>query len=387
MPIPRFELATAGRLVFGWGAAQDAGELARDLGRHAFLVTGRTPERSDAVRSRLAAAGLATTTWTVFGEPTLRTIEDGVAAIRVAECDLVVGVGGGSVIDSAKAIAAVAVSGGALLDHLEVIGRGLPLSRPPLPCVALPTTAGTGSEVTRNAVLASPLHRVKVSLRSPSMLPRLAIVDPALTLDLPRALTVSTGLDALTQVIEPFVSSRRNPMTDAWCVDGMRRAATALARAAADGADREAREQMSLVSLYGGLALANAGLGAVHGFAGPIGGMFDAPHGAICAALLPHVVAGNVRALDSRAPDHPARARFDEIGRLLTGHATAGAADAVAWLEALNRSLDVAPLRTFGITAADVPAIVDQSMRASSMKTNPIDLTREELTNVLEQSL
>jgi alcohol dehydrogenase class IV len=385
--IPRFELATAARIVFGWGTADAVGDLSRELGRHALIVTGRSAERSELVRSRLAGAGVATTMWTVSREPNLTTIEDGVAALRAADCDVVVGVGGGSVLDTAKAIAALAASDGALLDHLEVIGRGLPLLRPSLPCIAMPTTAGTGSEVTRNAVLASPEHRVKVSLRSPHLLPRLAIVDPALTLDLPPALTASTGLDALTQVIEPYVSHRANPVTDAWCVDGMWRAAGALRRAVADGHDREAREQMSLVSLCGGLALANAGLGAVHGFAGPIGGMFDAPHGAICAALLPHVVAANVRALDARAPDHPARSRFDEVGRLLTGRATAVAADGASWLRALVADLGIPPLRHYGLTPGDIPAIVDQSMRASSMKANPIDLTREELAETLAAAL
>lgn len=385
--IPRFELATAARIVFGWGAADEAGTLARDLGRHALLVVGRSPERADRVRARLASAGIATTTWAVAHEPTLATIDEGVATLRAAGCDLVIGVGGGSVLDSAKAVAALAPSDAALLDHLEVIGRGEPLRHPPLPCVAMPTTAGTGSEVTRNAVLASPAHRVKVSLRSPLMLPRLAIVDPELTLDLPPALTAATGLDALTQVIEPYVSRRANPVSDGWCLDGMRRAAAALAPAVHDGRNRAAREQMALVSLYGGLALANAGLGAVHGFAGPIGGMFEAPHGAICAALLPHVVAGNIRALDARAPGHPARSRFDEVGRLLTARATADAADALAWLRALVADLQVPPLEHYGVTHDHVDAIVDQSTRASSMKGNPIELTPEELRAILRAAL
>jgi alcohol dehydrogenase class IV len=385
--IPRFELATAGRIVFGCGVADEVGALARDLGRHALLVSGRSSARGDRVRSLLSSAGMATTTWTVSHEPTLATIEEGVAAARTADCDLVVAVGGGSVLDSAKAVAALAASDAALLDHLEVIGGGAPLTHPSLPCIALPTTAGTGSEVTRNAVLASPEHRVKVSLRSPVMLPRLAIVDPELTFDLPPALTASTGLDALTQVIEPYVSRRANPVTDAWCVAGMRRAATALVRACHDGRDREAREQMSLTSLYGGLALANAALGAVHGFAGPIGGMFDAPHGAICAALLPHVVAGNIRALDARATDRTVRSRFDEIGRLLTGRPGADAEDGVRWLLALVAELQIPPLRHYGVTSDHVDAIVDQSTRASSMKGNPIDLTRDELAAILSAAI
>ena len=195
-------------------------------------------------------------------------------------------------------------NGGRLLDYLEVVGGGQPLARPSAPCIAIPTTAGTGSEVTRNAVLSAPDQRVKVSLRSPLMLPRLAVVDPTLTQGLPRSITASTGLDALTQLIEPYVSCRANPATDAWCVEGLRRASGALRRACDDGADVDAREQMALASLFSGFALANAGLGAVHGFAGTIGGMFDAPHGAICAALLPHVMAGNLRALASRGAPH-----------------------------------------------------------------------------------
>jgi alcohol dehydrogenase class IV len=385
--IPRFELATAGRIVFGCGVAEELGALARDLGHHALLVSGRSSARGDRVRLLLSSAGIETTTWAVSHEPTLATIEAGVAAARTAGCDLVVGVGGGSVLDSAKAVAALAASDTALLDHLEVIGGGAPLTHSSLPCIAMPTTAGTGSEVTRNAVLASPEHRVKVSLRSPLMLPRLAIVDPELTFDLPPALTASTGLDALTQVIEPYVSRRANPVTDAWCVDGMRRVATALVRACDNERDREAREQMSLASLCGGLALANAGLGAVHGFAGPIGGMFDAPHGAICAALLPHVVAGNIRALDARATDRTARSRFDEVGRLLTGQPAADAEDGVRWLLSLVTELRIPPLRHYGVTREHVDTIVDQSTRASSMKGNPIDLTREELRAIVLAAL
>lgn len=381
--ILRFELATAARIVFGSGVAGEIGDLVAGLGRHALLVTGRRADPGDRLAALLAGHGVAATRWTVTGEPDIAAVEAAVAAARSAGCDLVVGVGGGSVLDSAKAIAALVVSDGAVLDHLEVIGRGEPLRRPPLPCVAVPTTAGTGSEVTRNAVLTSPAHRVKVSLRSALMLPRLAIVDPELTLDLPPALTATTGLDALTQLIEPYVSRRANPVTDVFCINGIARAAGALPRAAANGADREAREHMALASLYGGLALANAGLGAVHGFAGPIGGLFDAPHGAICAALLPHVFAGNVRALDQRAPSHPARHRFDEVAQLLTGRGDAIASDGADWLRALVVRLAIPPLSACGLTADAFDTVVDQATRASSMKGNPIDLTRDELREML----
>jgi alcohol dehydrogenase class IV len=276
---------------------------------------------------------------------------------------------------------------GDLLDYLEVIGRGKPLTYAPAPYIAVPTTAGTGSEVTRNAVLASPEHRVKVSLRSPSMLPRLAVVDPELTYSMPPAVTASTGLDALTQVLEPYISNQANPMTDAICREGLWRAARSLRRAYQDGSDAAAREDMALVSLFGGLALANAKLGAVHGFAGPLGGLFHAPHGTICARLLPYVMEANVRALQARMPESPSLARYDEVAQLLTGDNTARATDGVIWVQDLCQALDVSPLSNFGLSEDDFPMVVDKAQRASSMKGNPILLTDEELTHILRRAI
>jgi alcohol dehydrogenase class IV len=253
--------------------------------------------------------------------------------------------------------------------------------------IAIPTTAGTGAEVTRNAVLASPEHRVKASLRSPHLLPRVALVDPELTLNLPPDLTASTGMDALTQLIEPYVCLRANPMTDGVCVEGMRRAARALRRVFELGTDAAAREDMALASVFGGMALANAGLGAVHGFAAPIGGMFPAPHGAVCAALLPGVMAANVRALQERTPESPALRRYDEVARLLTARPQATAADGVAWTKELCSALQIAPLRTWGLVEADVPGVVEKALQASSMKANPAALTVEELRAVLTAAL
>ena len=218
---------------------------------------------------------------------------------------------------------------GELLDYVEIIRRGQPLTKPSAPFIAIPTTAGTGSEVTRNAVLASPGHKVKVSLRSPLMHARVAVVDPELTYDLPPALTASTGMDALTQLIEPFVCNRANPLTDGLCVEGLRRAARSLRIAFSNGKDKDAREDMAVAGLFGGLALSNAGLGAVHGFAGPIGGSFPAPHGAICAALLPHVMAMNLRALRQRDPHGAALYRYEEAARWLAGDMKAKADDGI----------------------------------------------------------
>ncbi len=276
---------------------------------------------------------------------------------------------------------------GELLDYLEVIGKGKSILHPSAPCMAVPTTAGTGAEVTRNAVLASPAHQVKVSLRSPHMLPKVALVDPELTLSLPPAVTASTGMDALAQLIEPFVCNRANPLTDAFCRAGMPRAARSLQRAFEQGADVAAREDMSLASLLGGLALANAGLGAVHGFAGPIGGAFHAPHGAVCAILLPPVMAANVRALRERQPESPALRRYDEVAVMLTGNPNATAADAVAWTQVLCQALNIPPLSAYGVGPGDVDDLVEKAAVASSMKPNPITLTRHELREILMQAL
>ena len=383
----RFEFATATRIVFGAGTLREAGTAAKAMGRRALLVTGRTAARAGALRELLAEEEIGTVGFAVSGEPTTEVAHLGTERAREAGCDLVIGFGGGSVVDTGKAIAALLTNGGDLLDYLEVIGKGQPLARPPLPYIAIPTTAGTGAEVTRNAVLASPEHNVKVSLRSPLMLPRLALVDPELTHSLPPEVTASTGLDALTQVMEPYVSKRANPMTDALCREGMRRAARSLRRAYQQGDDPAAREDMALTSLFGGLALANAGLGAVHGFAGPLGGMFHGAHGAICARLLPHVMAANVRALQQRLPQSPALRRYDEIARLLTGNDGATADDGVAWVQELCQALQVPPLGSYGMTKADLPSVVEKSSAASSMRGNPLELTSEEMREILERAL
>ena len=285
----RFEFATATRIVFGEGTAATLPELVRSFGARPLVVSGASTGRVAWLVSALSAEVFA-----VPGEPTVNLVREGARRVQESACDVIVSLGGGSAIDAGKAIAAIAANGGEPLDFLEVVGKGRAMVVPPLPFIAVPSTAGTGSEVTRNAVLGSTEHGVKASLRSPLMLPRVALVDPELSYGLPREITAATGLDALTQLIEPYVSARGNPLVDAICVEGIRRIAGALRRVYHDGADREARRDMSLASLLGGLALANAGLGVVHGFAAPLGGSWKAPHGSLCAALLPHGMAANV---------------------------------------------------------------------------------------------
>jgi alcohol dehydrogenase class IV len=383
----RFEFASAGRIIFGAGTVAQAPALAREFGARALVVTGRDGRRAEPLLAGLGAAGLAVTRVAIATEPTLEAVAAATARGCAAGCDCVVGFGGGSVLDGAKAIAALLANSGDLLDYLEVIGRARPLSTPSVPCIAIPTTAGTGSEVTRNAVLTSPTHQLKVSLRGAHVLPRAAIVDPELTYGLPVAITAATGLDALTQLIEPYVCAKANPLTDGFCVEGIRRAGRSLRRVVEHPTDASGREDMALASLLGGLALANAGLGAVHGFASPIGGRFAAPHGAVCAALLPHVMEMNLHALAARAPTHDALKRYDEIGRLLTGRPQATAHDAVRWVRDLVTALEIPPLSRYGVCPDDVPATVAAAANAGSMKANPIVLTAGELTAVLTAAL
>jgi len=383
----RFEFATATRIVFGVGTVREVGLAAREMGMRALVVTGRSSERAAALVARLEAAGVACYRFAVPGEPTLELVRQGVEHARQEQCALVIGFGGGSAIDAGKAMAALLTNPGDLMDYLEVIGKGKSLSVAAAPFIAVPTTAGAGAEVTRNAVLASPEHRVKVSLRSPRMLARLAVVDPELTFDLPPTITAHTGLDALTQVIEPYVSNRANPLTDGFCVEGIRRVSRALRRAYHDGHDAEARTDMSLASLLGGLALANAGLGVVHGFAAPLGGMFPAPHGAVCAALLPHGMEVNIRVLRARVPESESLRRYQEVARLLTGQPSAAAEDGVQWVREIRQELNIPPLGSYGIREADVPVLVERASQASSMKGNPIVLTPEELGEVLTRAL
>jgi len=276
---------------------------------------------------------------------------------------------------------------GSPLDYVEVIGSGNPLTNPCAPCICIATTAGTGCEVTRNAVLASPEHGVKVSLRSPLMLPLLAVVDPELTYSVPPSITASTGMDALTQVLEPFVGKFANPLTDSICREGIRRAARSLSTAFIEGNNAEAREDMALASLFGGLALANSGLGAVHGLAAVVGGRFPVPHGIVCARLLPIVMEANLKALKERAKDSPALLRYREIARLLTGKASATAEDGLKWIRSTGRELSIPKLSIFGLNEKDFPNIARQALKASSMKGNPIALTAEELTGILAASL
>ncbi len=382
-----FRFATAGRIIFGEGSRHQAGAIVTEIHGPVMVICGGNQRRAEFLLHDLKERGRPITLFQVAGEPTVRQIQAAVQRARHGGVTVVAAIGGGSVIDAGKAVAALLRNEGPVEDYLEVIGRGRPLENPGLPVVAVPTTAGTGSEVTRNAVLAAPEQKVKVSLRHSTLLPWAAIIDPELTYDLPPELTATTGLDALTQLLEPFLSLRSNPLTDAVCREGLPRAARALPLAVRNGQDTLARRDMSLASLMGGLALANAGLGAVHGLAAPIGGRFPAPHGAVCARLLPEVLAVNLRALRERGSEPGLLDRFAEAGRLLTGRGGATADDAVAWVRDLVERMKPPPLSRYGMTPADFAGLVEKARASSSMQANPVSLTTDEMQEILSLAL
>ena len=343
-----FDLALPRRVLFGPGRADELAGLLPPLGRRVLLCAGSDPARHRHLLGDVEPVAVVSVT----REPTVDDVRAAAEAARAADVDVVVAIGGGSPIDLGKVVAALLGNGTDPLDHLEIVGKGVPPAEPSVPFVAVPTTAGTGSEATANAPLLSPEHGLKSSVRGPHLLPAVAIVDPLLTLGCPPAVTASSGFDALTQNLEPYVSPRANPATDAFAAEGMRRGARSLRRAYEHGDDRTAREDMAICSFFGGVALANAKLGAVHGLAGVVGGTLAAPHGATCAALLAPVVEANVRALRERDPDSPALGRFDEVARLLTGREDAAADDAVAWLHETVAACDVPPLGAVGLEPA-----------------------------------
>jgi alcohol dehydrogenase class IV len=383
----QFEFAASTRIIFGPGKVNSLGDLCNSLGDRALIITGTPQAITERIVFLLQGSHIKSLIYTIQTEPTVAIVRNVVDLARQSLCNLIVGIGGGSAIDTSKATASLVTDPGDVVDYLEVVGLNKPLSNPPLPLIAIPTTAGTGSEVTKNAVIESPEHHVKVSLRSPFLSPKIALVDPELTRNLPPDITAITGLDALTQLIEPYTSNFPNPISDALCREGIKLVANSLAKAYDDGDDMIAREKMALASLFSGLALSNAKLGAVHGLAGPIGGEISAHHGAICARLLPEVMKANIEAIAARSSTNPAGERYAEVARLLTGNPNSTADDAVRWVRDICRQINIKPLSLFGMVNEQFSRIIDYAKVASSMKGNPITLSDAELRNILGESL
>lgn len=378
-----FSFATASQIIFGNNSLDKIPGLISKKGTKVLLVTGKNSDRALAL-SKQFSAETEISVFKIEAEPTTEVINTGVKFARENNCNVVIGFGGGSVIDGAKAIAALVSNKGDLMDYLEVIGLGKPLLEAPLPFIAIPTTAGTGAEVTKNSVIKSTKHNVKVSLRSDLMYPNVAVLDPVLTYSMSPELTANTGVDALTHLLETFVSNAANPFVDMICREGLSRISRSLLKAYRDGNDAQAREDMAMASMLGGMALANVKLGAIHGFAGPMGGMFPIPHGAVCACLMSAVIEMNIEALKEQNQDI---SKFDELAKILTGSKKALAEDAVVWADNLVTDLAIQTLSTFGLTENDFPKLVQNAKNASSMKGNPLELNEEQLTWILEKSL
>ncbi len=379
-----FEFATAGLIWFGAGMLDKSADGVNAL--NAMIVSTRSVLESVKSIEFLRKITCTTCYYEIPSEPTIEMIDAGVMLARENEVDLVIAIGGGSALDAGKAIAALLTNSGSLLDYLEVVGAGKPLRNRSVPMAAVPTTAGTGAEVTRNAVIGVKGAKVKVSLRSPYLLPTMAIVDPELTYSLPAAITSTTGMDALTQVIEPFVSIRANPLVDLYCQEGMLRAGRSLLKVFENGMDAEARYDMSFASLLGGLSLANAGLGAVHGFAGVIGGMFEAAHGAICARLLPFVIERNFKTAQRKSDGERCVVRYGEASRLILGNQHAKIDDLVKWLNAICTTMSIPHLSTYGMAKSDFHEIIAKAQNASSMKANPVQLEDGDLYEILDEA-
>ncbi len=382
-----FEYFGVTHIVFGTGKISQVGTLAKSFGKKGFIVTGSGSLDANQVLTALSEQGITWSQFKVSGEPSIYLAEEASRQAREENCDFVIGFGGGSVIDCAKAVSAMITNNGSLLDYLEVVGKNLPLQKPGAPVIAIPSTSGTGSEATRNSVLSVPEEKVKVSLRSVNIIPRVALVDPLLTVSVPPAVTASSGMDAFTQLLESYLTPRSNILTDHLVLAGIERVSRSLLKAYQNGKDIPARVDMAMGSMLSGITLTNAGLGAVHGFAGPIGGLFNAPHGLICASLLPAVVRANIKIARDSGEHHLVISRFEVISRIITGDSLATTGDGLSWIESLATSLNIPGLSSMGITPENFDLIIDKSIRSSSMKGNPVQLSRQDLYKILEESL
>ena len=384
-----FEFFGVGRVIFGLGESRRLGEVVAGLGRRAMVVYNGEG-LGERIGSLVEAAGVACIVRRQRGEPVVAGVDAAVAEARAAGCDCVVGAGGGSAIDLAKAVAGLLTNGGSVVDYMEVVGKGQKIARPAAPWVAVPTTAGTGAEATRNAVIGLTERKFKSSMRSELLLPRAALIDPELGVGVPPAVTAASGMDAVCQLIESYTSTGAGPVTDALALRGIELATRALSAAWADGKNTSARADMALAAHLSGVTLTSAGLGAVHGFAAPLGANFPVPHGVVCAALLPHAIRANLAAAEPAADPAAMRGRYAEVGRRLAGRemgderaADYCAARAAEWV----RELGIPRLSEYGITAGHVSEMVQLAKKSSSMEFNPVVLTDQELAGVLEKAI
>jgi alcohol dehydrogenase class IV len=381
-----FDFFNVPRIVFSAGVVQRLSELLSSLGQRPMLIHNAPVPESVA---RSLPGG--TPVHAQAGEPSVAYVDLATELARKSNCDCVIGFGGGSAVDTAKAVAALLANGGSALDYLEVVGGGQKVTRPAVPWIAIPTTAGTGAEATRNAVIAVPEKQFKASLRSELIMARVALIDPELQFDCPAPVTAASGMDALCQCIEAYTSANANAMTDPLALQGVTLAGRSLRTAFAEPRNVAARSEMALAALLSGITLTNAGLGAVHGFAAPLGANFPVPHGVVCAALLPHVIRANILI----AQQDPAKAhvlvRYATIGRALSAYPLPSDSAAIEFAGRftayLLNDLQIPGLSRFGLSAEKVPEMVQLAKRASSMKYNPVTLPDGLLADALTMAI
>lgn len=395
MRLTGFSLSRLPRVEFGPGSLARLPQIAAQFGQHILLITGATSfQRSPTWQSMTASLrehGLAFQHLTVAGEPSPALVDDAVRKFRDEPVDVVVGIGGGSALDAAKAIAGLLRPGNSVMDHLEGVGPELPYHGPAVPFIAVPTTAGTGSEATKNAVLSvQGAGGFKKSFRDEQLVAAYALVDPDLLATCPADVIAANGMDAFTQLLESYVSSRAAPLTDSLAWGGMKAARDGLLALHADAGDAAAREKMAYAALVSGITLAQVGLGSVHGLAAPLGAFFPIPHGVACGTLVATATRVNIEALRTRAPTHPALDKYAQVGRLLAKRSDlsvdAAHAALIDTLFDWTRELDLPTLAHFGVRAGDVPRIVANS-RGSSMKTNPVLLDDAEIAAIVTARL
>ncbi|WP_420473203.1 iron-containing alcohol dehydrogenase [Noviherbaspirillum sp. ST9] len=396
MSIAAFSVARLPEIRFGAGRIRETAEVLAQFGRKALIVTGgrsfvSTPQWA-ALQEALSAAGMEWETMQVTQEPSPELVDAAVARFRSAGIEVVAGIGGGSVLDAAKAIAGLLVPGNSVMDHLEGVGRGVPYAGPALPFISVPTTAGTGSEATKNAVLSvQGSDGFKKSFRHDALVARVAIVDPELLASCPKDLIAANGMDAFTQLLESYVSTNANPFTDALALAGLKAFRDGFWEAWEEGHPRQQHGYagVAYASLMSGITLAQAGLGSVHGLASPLGAFFPIPHGVVCGTLVAEATAVNIHALRERVPQAVALKKYADVGRLLGASDAAddAACDAlVERLHAWTERLRLPRLQAFGVTAADIDRIV-QGSRGGSMRTNPLVLEDAELAGLLRAQL
>lgn len=398
-PIAAFTVARLPRIVFGEGALADLPKEAAALGHSLLLVTGARSFRSSPHRTRLldalTRAGLAVEEIAVEGEPSPELVDAAVQSFAGRGIDVVAGIGGGSALDAAKAIAGLLPHGHSVMRHLEGVGPEQPYLGPSLPLILAPTTAGTGSEATKNAVLSRHGKAgFKKSFRDEQLVARVAIVDPELLVSCPPEVVAANGMDAFTQLLESFVSIKCNPFTDALCWSGIEafRQGFFAAYAGGDGAEaRAGRTRMAYAALLSGVCLAQTGLGSVHGLASPLGAQFPIPHGVCCGTLVADATRINLRTLRQRLPNSPALPKYARVGALLAGDrqhgSNAEAADRlVDLLGDWTERLALPRLSAYGMAEVDLAPVIADS-RGSSMKTNPLVLSDAEIEELLRARL